>query len=136
MSTEVSPPPPPPERGEGTLADRSVEMHTDPRFNELKRRLIVFVFPMSLAFLSWYLLYVVMSAYARGVMSTVLFGHVNVALVFGLLQFVTTFGTALLYARYAARRLDGLASDLADELDGHTPVPAARTHSDEEEGTV
>ncbi|HZG03023.1 MAG TPA: DUF485 domain-containing protein [Streptomyces sp.] len=100
----------------GDAEDRMVAMHSDPRFLDLKRRLTSFVFPMSLAFLVWYLLYVVMSVYARGVMSTVLFGDVNVALVFGVLQFVTTFGIAILYSRYAGRRLDPLADDLRAEL--------------------
>ncbi|MCX2969052.1 DUF485 domain-containing protein [Streptomyces sp. TRM70308] len=108
--------PPPQSRSPKEATDRRVAMHTDPRFLELKRRLLVFVFPMSVAFLAWYLLYVLMSAYARGVMSTVLFGTVNVALVFGVLQFVSTFGIAVLYSRYANRRLDGLADALRAEL--------------------
>ena len=95
-----------------------VAMHSDPRFLDLKRRLTGFVFPASVAFLAWYLLYVVMSVYARGVMSTVLFGDVNVALVFGVLQFVTTFGIAILYSRYANRRLDPVADELRAELTG------------------
>lgn len=97
---------------ETDLVRRSVAMHGDPRFIELKRRLRTFIFPMSAAFLAWYLLYVLMSAYARGFMSTVLFGHVNVALVFGILQFVTTFGIAILYSRYAEKRLDPLAEKI------------------------
>ncbi|MBB1246874.1 DUF485 domain-containing protein [Streptomyces durbertensis] len=115
------------------MSDRSVEMHEDPRFKELRRRLLVFVFPMSAAFFSWYLLYVLMSAYARDTMATVLFGRVNLALVFGVLQFVTTFGIAVLYARYAARRLDPLAGELCEELDGGTataPDTASGTASD------
>lgn len=102
----------------GEAEDRMVAMHSDPRFARLKRSLLTFVFPMSAAFLAWYLLYVLMSAYARGVMSTVLFGKVNLALVFGLLQFITTFGIAVLYSRYADRRLDPLADDLRAELTG------------------
>ncbi|MBB1262403.1 DUF485 domain-containing protein [Streptomyces sp. OF8] len=128
MSTQTRPHPDPPEGG-GTLSDRSVDMHDDPRFRELRRRLLVFVFPMSAAFFSWYLLYVLMSAYARDTMATVLFGQVNLALVFGVLQFVTTFGIAVLYARYAARRLDPLAGELCEELDGGTPDTAADTVS-------
>ncbi|ASU86394.1 DUF485 domain-containing protein [Nocardiopsis gilva YIM 90087] len=93
-------------------------MRDDPRFVELKRRLKVFIFPMSIAFFAWYLLYVLMSAFARDTMAIVLFGSVNVALVFGLLQFVTTFGIAFIYARYAARRLDPLAEELRTELNG------------------
>nr|WP_202917953.1 DUF485 domain-containing protein [Streptomyces taklimakanensis] len=95
-----------------------VAMHGDPRFENLKRSLMAFVLPMSIAFLAWYLLYVLMSAYARGVMSTVLFGDVNVALVFGLLQFASTFGIAILYSRYAGRKVDPLADDLRAELTG------------------
>ncbi|OLT29772.1 hypothetical protein BJF83_10460 [Nocardiopsis sp. CNR-923] len=107
----------PPGDGGGTTRDAAfVSMHGDPRFVELKRRLFVFVFPMSLGFLAWYLLYVLMSAFARDLMGTVLFGTVNVALVFGVLQFVSTFGIAVLYTLYARRRLDGLATELREEL--------------------
>ncbi|WP_046469327.1 DUF485 domain-containing protein [Allosalinactinospora lopnorensis] len=115
-----------PEQGatEDGLSARSIAMHSDPRFNELKRRLRVFVFPMSAAFMAWYLLYVVMSAYARDAMATVLFGPVNVALVFGVLQFLSTFGIAILYSRYADRRLDPLANELLAELSG----PGAASH--------
>lgn len=96
----------------------AVAIHADPRFQALWRRLTVFVFPMSIAFMAWYLLYVFMSGYARDLMSVILFGSVNVALLFGLLQFVTTFGIAVVYSRYAARRLDPLSSELRAELDG------------------
>lgn len=133
MSTDTPPPPRSPEDG-GEPAD--VAMHTDPRFLELKRRLVVFAFPMSIAFLIWYLLYVLMSAYARDVMATVLFDRVNLALVFGLLQFITTFGIAILYSRYAVRRLDPLASELCDELTGVTPSAKDRGPSDSSEATA
>ena len=43
------------------------------------------------AFLAWYLLYVVMSNWATGFMDTKVVGNINVALVFGLLQFASTF---------------------------------------------
>ena len=46
---------------------------------------------MTVAFLLWYALYVLLSAYARDFMSTKVVGHINVALIFGLLQFVSTF---------------------------------------------
>jgi uncharacterized membrane protein (DUF485 family) len=93
-----------------------VAMHGDPRFIDLKRRLYRFIFPMSLAFMAWYLLYVLMSAFGRDLMGTQLFGNVNVALVFGILQFVSTFGIAILYTRYANRNFDRLAAELRDEL--------------------
>ena len=68
---------------------------------------------MTIAFLAWYLLYVLMSAYAHDFMSTKLFGNINVGLVFGLLQFVSTFVITWLYVRHANRKLDPLASEAA-----------------------
>jgi uncharacterized membrane protein (DUF485 family) len=85
-------------------------------FQELRRRFRRFAFPMTAAFLTWYLLYVVMSGWARGFMGTELFGAINVALVFGLLQFVSTFLIAWLYARHADRSLDPLADKIRGQV--------------------
>jgi uncharacterized membrane protein (DUF485 family) len=93
-----------------------VEMEADPRFVELRHRFRSFVFPATAAFLVWYLLYVLLSAYARGIMDAKVVGNLNVAFVFGILQFVSTFGIAWLYARYAATRLDPLADELRGEV--------------------
>ncbi len=62
-------------------------LHETADFAELRRRYRGFVFPATVAFLSWYLLYVVMSNWAHDFMSHQLWGNINVALVFGLLQF-------------------------------------------------
>ena len=87
-------------------------LHESPDFIELRKRYRGFVFPATIAFLSWYLLYVVMSNWATDFMSTKVVGNINVALVFGLLQFVTTFLLAWIYARFAASRLDPLSGPL------------------------
>jgi uncharacterized membrane protein (DUF485 family) len=47
-------------------------------------------------------------------MSTKVVGNINVALVFGLLQFATTFLLAWLYSRYSNTHLDPLAARLSD----------------------
>lgn len=73
---------------------------------------------MTAAFLAWYLLYVLMATYARGFMSHKLVGNINVGLVFGLLQFVSTFLITGLYVRYASRRLDPLAERLRARVEG------------------
>ena len=81
-------------------------------FHELRRRFRAFVLPYTIAFLSWYLLFVLMSNWADGFMDIKIVGHINVALVFGLLQFVSTFTIAVIYSRFASRRLDPLAGDI------------------------
>ncbi|MYW03762.1 DUF485 domain-containing protein [Streptomyces sp. SID3343] len=92
-------------------------MERDPRFVHLKKRQRSFIFPVTAAFLAWFLLYVVMSAYARDFMAKELTDHINVALVFGLLQFVSTFLIAWAYSRFARNRLDPVANELREELE-------------------
>jgi uncharacterized membrane protein (DUF485 family) len=88
------------------------ELHESADFIELRRRFRIFVFPATAAFLSWYLLYVVMSNWADDFMSKQVVGHINVALIFGLLQFASTFFIAWLYSRYMNRNVDQLAHDV------------------------
>jgi len=90
-------------------------LHATPEFQELKKRHTSFVLPATIAFLSWYLLYVVMSMWAHDFMSRQVVGNINVALVFGLLQFVTTFLIAWLYARYMTAKVDPLAREIEAE---------------------
>ena len=103
---------PPPEVTDEELA----ALHDDPRFIDLKLRLYRFIVPATVGFLALYLLYVLLSAYARDFMGTVLFGNINVALVLGLGQFASTFAIAWGYSRYSSRSFDPQADDLRDEL--------------------
>ncbi|GAB3966014.1 DUF485 domain-containing protein [Plantactinospora veratri] len=100
--------------------DRYVAAQRSDEFAGLRKALRGFVFPMTVAFFLWYALYVILSAYARGFMGTKLVGNINVALVFGLLQFVSTFLIAWLYSRYAERKLDPTADKIREELSGVT----------------
>jgi uncharacterized membrane protein (DUF485 family) len=113
MATETpaAAPPSPPD-------DPYLRTQASTEFAGLRRALRSFVFPTTAAFLVWYGLYVVLSAYARGFMSHKVVGNINVALVFGLLQFVSTFLIAWAYARYAGRRLDPVADRIRAELEG------------------
>ena len=90
-------------------------------FVELRRRLRSFVFPMTALFLVWYLLYVLLADYAHGFMSTKLFGNITVGLLFGLLQFVSTFVITGLYVRFANRVVDPAAEKIRHEIEGEQP---------------
>ena len=100
-----------------------VEIQESPEFGELRSRFRKFVFPATVAFMTWYLLYVVMSNWATGFMSTKLgdegsaLEHINVALVFGILQFVSTFVIAFLYGRYMNDKVDPIARELNARYD-------------------
>ncbi|MFG1699452.1 DUF485 domain-containing protein [Nonomuraea sp. NPDC049309] len=86
-------------------------------FQDLKRRFRRWTFPMTVAFLVWYLLYVVLSGWARGFMGIKVLGEINVGLIFGLLQFVSTFLIAWAYSRHAEKKLDPIADKLRHEVE-------------------
>lgn len=104
------------------LSDRDLyaSLHSSAEFQTLRRRYRAFAFPATAIFLAWYLLYVVLSNWASGFMSIPLIGNINVALVLGLLQFVSTFAIAWLYARHAERELDPIAQRLERLYDEET----------------
>lgn len=101
----------------GDVAAAYAEVYHDPQFVELRRRFRSFVFPVTVGFLVWYFLYVLLASYASDFMSTKLVGNINVALVFGLLQFVSTFAIAWWYARKANRDFDPIADKLRHEFE-------------------
>jgi uncharacterized membrane protein (DUF485 family) len=90
------------------------ELERSAEFVDLRRRFRSFVVPATVAFMAWYLLYVFMSMWAHDFMSTTIVGNINVALVFGVLQFVTTFLIAWLYGRHMSQNVDPIARELND----------------------
>jgi uncharacterized membrane protein (DUF485 family) len=90
-----------------------------PEFVDLKKRFRAFAFPMTFAFFTWYLLYVLLSTYAPDFMATEVFGNVNLGLLLGLAQFVTTFAITHLYVRHANRRTDPIADEMRERLEHH-----------------
>jgi uncharacterized membrane protein (DUF485 family) len=97
-----------------------VQVQSSPDFAELRRRLRRFVFPMTAVFLAWYLLYVLLADYAHGFMSTKVVGNINIGLILGLLQFVSTFTITTLYVRHANKNLDPAAEKIREEIEGGT----------------
>ncbi|MET7757918.1 DUF485 domain-containing protein [Streptomyces sp. NPDC005389] len=122
MATEA---PPPPRNGTEAASDtvtptteQFVEVQQGAEFGELRRTYRSFAFPLTLAFIAWYLLYVLLSNYAGGFMGTKVFGNINMALVLGLGQFATTFLIAWLYSRHAANRLDPRSDAIRKRMEG------------------
>ncbi|WP_232661115.1 DUF485 domain-containing protein [Pseudonocardia sp. TRM90224] len=106
-----------------TTSERSTrtiyeQVQESPEFTQLRSRLRRFVFPMSAAFLIWYLAYVLMASYLPGFMATKVFGNINVGLLIGLMQFVTTFAITTIYVRYADKHLDPAAERIRKHIEG------------------
>ncbi|OIJ62916.1 hypothetical protein WN71_036845 [Streptomyces mangrovisoli] len=89
-----------------------LEVQRSAAFQEVRSRYRRFVVPGTVAFLVWYVAYVVAATSAPGLMARPVAGAVNVAMVAGLGQFLTTFLLTWAYARHARLRRDRAALEL------------------------
>jgi uncharacterized membrane protein (DUF485 family) len=87
-------------------------------FRRLHKRFATSSVVIVTIFFGCYGTYVAMSAFARNVMEHPLVGNINLGLVLGLLQFVSTFLIAWLRGRYSRAALDPLAERLRTEIEG------------------
>ena len=97
--------------------------HASEPFQRLKATQRRFVFPLGIAFLLWYFAYVLLADYAHEFMSTRVFGFINIGLLLGLAQFITTFAITTWYVSHANRKVDPLADEIRSDL-------AAGAHTD------
>ena len=93
-------------------------VQASPEFQELRSKLRRFVFPMSAVFLIWYFAYVLLGAFAHDFMAIKVWGDINVGLLIGLGQFLSTFIITGLYVRFANRELDPRAEAIRHQLEG------------------
>ncbi|BBZ20982.1 DUF485 domain-containing protein [Mycolicibacterium gadium] len=98
--------------------EKYLAVQASPEFQELRSRLRRFVFPMSALFLLWYAAYVILGAFANDFMAIKVWGNINVGILVGLGQFVSTFVITAIYVRFANRELDPRAKAIRDELEG------------------
>lgn len=103
------------------------QVQSSQEFAELRRAHRSFAFPLTLAFVLWYLGYVLLSSYAGDFMALKVAGHLNVAFVLGIAQFATTFLIAWWYSRHAAARLDPRAEAIKARLEALAPAQQAAT---------
>lgn len=92
------------------------EVQESPEFQALKKKYRSFAFPVTLAFLAWYFGYILLTAFARDWVSQEVFPHINIAIILGVLQFVSTFLIAWLYERHSSKHLDAASDSLRDKI--------------------
>ncbi|KOV99897.1 membrane protein [Streptomyces sp. NRRL B-1140] len=100
------------EDGTGAAADVYLEVQRSASFQEVRRRYRRFVVPAFAAFFAWYVGYVVAATTVPELMARPVAGAVNVAMVAGLGQFLSTFLLTWAYARHARLRRDRAALEL------------------------
>lgn len=100
------------ERGARAAADIYLEVQRSAAFQEVRRQYRGFVVPTVVVFFAWYVGYVVAATAAPRLMARPVMGAVNVAMLAGLGQFLTTFLLTWAYARHARLRRDRAALEL------------------------
>ncbi|WP_159614589.1 DUF485 domain-containing protein [Glutamicibacter sp. JC586] len=86
-------------------------------FQELRKTHRSFVFPMAIFFLVWYFAYVLLADYFHDFMSIKVWGNVNLGILLGLLQFVSTFAITAAYVSYANKKIDPQATRIRERLE-------------------
>ncbi|MFD9392553.1 DUF485 domain-containing protein [Streptomyces sp. NPDC060000] len=100
------------ETGAQAAAQIYLEVQRSAAFQEVRSRYRRFVVPAVAGFFVWYVAYVVTATTAPGLMARPVAGAVNVALLAGLGQFLSTFLLTWAYARHARLRRDRAALEL------------------------
>lgn len=99
----------PPERSAAAIY---LEVQRSAAFQEVRSRYRRFVIPAAATFFAWYLAYILAATTAPGLMGRPVAGAVNVAMLAGLGQFLSTFLLTWLYSRHARLRRDRAALEL------------------------
>lgn len=91
-----------------------VKIEETEEFKQLKRSKYKFIFPIPLLFLGYYLLFIVLSAYAKPLMSSLVFGNFTFGYLFGISYYVVIWGLAFLYV-WKARQYDRKVNEIIEK---------------------
>lgn len=86
-------------------------------FKGLRKTFRNFAFPLTIAGLVWYVFYVVFATFAPDVMGTSVFGNINLGIILGLLQFVTTFAITWVYISFANKKLEPVQASIREAME-------------------
>lgn len=104
-------------RTAGDTGPNYQDIERSEEFRGLRRRVAAFVFPMTALFLLWYLAYVLIAAYLPDFMGQRVVGEINVGLLMGIGQFVSTVLITVAYVRFAERYADPVANRIKSAVD-------------------
>lgn len=107
----------PVDRRRKPTGDEYIAMQNSPQFAELKKTFRSFTFPVFVAALIWYVVYVVTATFIPEFMAQPMWG-MNVGIWFGLAQFVTTFAITWAYVMFANKVLTPKQDAIREEMEG------------------
>lgn len=87
------------------------------QFVELRKTFRNFTIPLTIAGLVWYVGFVLVATFMPDLMGTTVFGSVNLGILLGIAQFVTTFAITWWYISFANNKLEPLQSEIRDAME-------------------
>jgi len=103
-------------------------IEASPEFQELVKKRRSFVLPGTIFFLTWYMGFILLTAYAEGFMSERVYEGLTVGYCLALTQFLMVLVLGLMYLKRAANVFDPLAEKAIEGYAGHSGRYAAATH--------
>lgn len=97
-------------------------MSESQEFAALRKTFRSFAFPVTIAFLAWYIFYIVTATFAVDFVKTPVYGAINIGMVLGLAQFATAGLITWLYVRFADNKID----PATEAIRSHMESPAGK----------
>lgn len=109
------------------------EVQQREQFQDLRRTHRSFVFPMTLFFLVFYLIYVTLGAFVPELFAIKVFGNITFGVLYGLSQFVVVGVITAAYVSFTNKKLDPKAVAIREELEAREARFAEQTAARQEE---
>lgn len=93
--------------------DKYTEIARSQEFKKFKRAKLVFIWPIVILFLLYYMTLPLLAGYARPLMSSYVTGYITFGYLYGVLCYVVAWALAYLYVR-KARKFDQQAQAIID----------------------
>lgn len=97
-----------------------VEVSLTPEFQQLRKTFRGFAFPMTIAFLAWYVFYIVTATFATDLVKTEIYGAINLGMVLGLAQFATAGLVTWAYVSFADNKIDPATEAIRMQMEAKT----------------
>ncbi len=104
-----------------------VKIEQSEEFKRLKRKKYAFIFPIPVLFFLYYLTFPILSAYAKPLMTTVVFGNFTFGYLFGVSYYFVIWTLAFIYV-YKARQYDRMVDDIIAKYSPKTDEQFAKTN--------
>lgn len=98
-------------------SDEFIAMSESQEFASLRRTFRGFAFPVTIAFLAWYLFYIVTATFAVDLVTTRVYGAINLGMVLGLAQFATAGIITWAYVRFADTKIDRATEAIREQME-------------------